>query len=93
MIDPKKVNINELPKKYIDGALGSYGKEGFSFAVTSGNELHSFMTTPVIMKSIANWIAKQVEGYEKQFGVIDMTPPQIQSPIQMVDLKKGGDKN
>jgi hypothetical protein len=40
------------------------------------------------MKSIAIWMNSQIEGYEKQFGVIDMTPPQIQSPIQMADLKK-----
>jgi hypothetical protein len=88
MIDPTKVNINELPKKYIDGAIGSYGKEGFSFALTSGNNLDSFMTTPITMKNISEWITKQVAAYEKQFGVIDITPPSIQSPIQMSDLNK-----
>lgn len=88
MIDPAKIDINQLPKKYIDGAIGSYGKEGFSFALTSGNNLDSFMTTPVTMKSVSDWLTKQVQGYEKQFGIIDMTPPSIQSPIQMSDLKK-----
>jgi hypothetical protein len=39
------------------------------------------------MKSIAIWMKGQVENYEKQFGEIDMTPPLIQSPIQMSDLK------
>ena len=92
MIDPTKVDISQLPKKYIDGAIGSYGKEGFSFALTSGNNLDSFMTTPVTMKSIADWLAKQVQGYEKQFGEIDMNPPSIISPLQASDLKKPGDK-
>ena len=91
MIDPTKVNMNELPKKYIDGAIGSYGKEGFSFALTSGNTLDSFMTTPITMKNISNWIAKQIETYEKQFGVIDMTPPAVMSPLQASDLNKSGD--
>lgn len=88
MIDPTKVDINQLPKKFCDGALGAFGKEFFSFAITSGNNLDSFATTPQIMKSIANWMNNQVTEYEKQFGVIDMTPPQIQSPIQMADLGK-----
>jgi hypothetical protein len=44
------------------------------------------------MKSISHWISKQVESYEKQFGEIDMTAPKINSPIQMADLKKPGDK-
>jgi hypothetical protein len=88
MVDPTKVNINELPKRFCDGALGAYGKESFSFVFTSGNNLDSYAATPQVMKSIALWMNAQVQNYEKQFGVIDMTPPQIQSPIQMSDLKK-----
>lgn len=91
MIDPAKVNMNELPKKFIDGAIGAYGKEIFSFALTSGNNLDSFATTPQIMKSINIWINQQIENYEKQFGEIDMTTPKISSPLQMADLKKPGD--
>jgi len=91
MIDPKKINMNELPKKFVDGAIGAHGKEIFSFALTSGNNLDSFATTPQVMKSIAKWINGQIQNYEKQFGEIDMTPPQISSPIQMADLKKPGE--
>ena len=91
MIDPKKVNMNELPKKFVDGAIGAYGKEIFSFALTSGNNLDSFATTPQVMKSIAIWISGQVQSYEKSFGEIDMTVPKIRSPLQMADLKKPGD--
>jgi len=91
MIDPTKINMNQLPKKLCDGAIGAYGKEVFSFALTSGNNLDSFASTPQVMKSISIWMNKQIENYEKQFGVIDMTPPQIQSPIQMADLKKPGE--
>ncbi len=91
MIDPTKIDINQLPKKLCDGAIGAYGKEIFSFALTSGNNLDSFAVTPQVMKSIALWINGQIQNYEKQFGEIDMTPPQISSPIQMADLKKPGD--
>ena len=92
MIDPTKINMNQLPKKFCDGAVGAHGKDVFSFALTSGNNLDSFATTPQIMKSIALWMNGQIQNYEKQFGEIDMTPPQISSPLQMADLKKGGDK-
>ena len=83
--------MNQLPKKFIDGAIGAYGKDFFSFAMTSGNNLDSFATTPQVMKSIANWMNKQIENYEKQFGLIDMTPPSVVSPIQASDLKKPGE--
>ncbi len=88
MIDLKKINMNELPKKFCDGAIGAYGKDMFTFALTSGNSLDSFATTPQIMKSIATWMNEQVQNYEKQFGEIDMTPPKITSPIQKADLEK-----
>ncbi|MFA6408092.1 MAG: hypothetical protein WCW36_01270 [Candidatus Paceibacterota bacterium] len=88
MIDPKKVDINELPKKLCDGALGGFNKEIFSFVLTSGNSLDSFASTPQVMKSISIWMQGQIENYEKQFGVIDMNPPQIQSPLQAADLGK-----
>lgn len=87
MIDPTKIDINQLPKKFCDGAIGAHGKEIFSFSLTSGNNLESYATTPQIMKSIAIWMNEQVANYEKQFGLIDMTLPQIQSPIQIADLK------
>ena len=91
MIDPTKVDMNQLPKKFVDGAIGAHGKEVFSFALTSGNNLDSFATTPQVMKSISLWINKQVENYEKQFGPIDMTPPSVVSPLQVSDLNKPGD--
>ncbi len=91
MIDPKKVDMNQLPKKFIDGAIGAHAKEIFYFALTSGNELHSFATPPQVMKSIAMWINGQVQNYEKQFGEIDMTPPKVVSPLQASDLNKPQD--
>ncbi|MCX6747761.1 MAG: hypothetical protein NTW98_02325 [Candidatus Nomurabacteria bacterium] len=87
MIDPTRVDMNQLPKKFVDGAVGAYGKEFFSFAFASGNNLDAFATTPQIMKSISGWMNLQVQNYEKQFGEIDMNPPAIQSPLQMSDLK------
>lgn len=88
MIDPKKVDINQLPKKLCDGAIGGFNEEIFSFSLTSGNNLDSFAATPKVMKSVAVWMNSQVGEYEKQFGEIDLVPPQIQSPFQAGDLGK-----
>ncbi|MES2059792.1 MAG: hypothetical protein V4438_02055 [Patescibacteria group bacterium] len=86
MIDPKKIDINQLPKKFCDGMLGAFGKESFFFGVTSGNSLDSFATTPQIMKSISLWLNQQIEGYEKMHGEIKGVSP-VESPIQLSDLK------
>lgn len=90
MVDPKKIDLNQLPKKFCDGALGGFGRDLFSFVLTSGNDLTPFATTPQVMKSIAVWMNSQVANYEKQFGEIDMTLPKIQSPIGINDLKDFG---
>lgn len=91
MIDPTKIDLNQLPKKFVDGAIGANTKSIFYFVLTSGGGLDSFAAIPQTMKSIANWMSEQIKNYEKQFGEIDMTPPQITSPIQMADLKKPGE--
>ena len=88
MFDPTKIDLNQLPKKFCDGTIAAFGKDFFAFTLTSGNTLDSFAATPATMKSIAICMDEQIKKYEKQYGVIDMTPPPIQSPIQASDLKR-----
>jgi hypothetical protein len=90
MIDPTKVNLDELPKKFCDGAIGGFNKDTFIIVPTSGTDLTPLITTPQIAKSIAAWMQDNIASYEKQFGVIDMTLPQIPSPIQSSDLNRPG---
>ena len=87
MIDPKKIDLDTLPKKLCDGAIGGYNKEIFSFVLTSGNNLDSFAATPRTMKSISLWMTEQIANYERANGAIDMNPPEIHSPLQISDLK------
>ncbi len=86
MVDPKKVDFNQLPKKFCDGALGTFNKEAIMFCLTSGNNLDSYATTPQVAKSIAMFYSEQIANYEKQFGEIDMTAPLIPSPITPSEL-------
>ena len=88
MVDPTKVDFNQIPKKFCDGALGAFNKEAIMFAMTSGNNLDSFATTPQVAKSISMFFAEQIAKYETQFGSIDMTPALIPSPIDSSDLGK-----
>ncbi len=90
MVDPQKVDFNQMPKKFCDGAIGAFNKDTFFLALTSGNNLDAFATTPKLLKDISIFLNKNVENYEKQFGVIDMSPPQIVSPFQTSNLD--GDK-
>lgn len=90
MVDPQKINFSQLPKKFCDGAVGAFNKDTFFFAITSGNNLDVFATTPKLLKDISMFFARNVENYEKQHGMIDMTPEQIKSPLQSSDL---GDNN
>jgi hypothetical protein len=86
MVDPKKVDFNQLPKKFCDGAIGAMSNDSFFIGMTSGNNIDSFALPPRTMKSIAAFFQKHVENYESMYGVIDMTPPLIPSPIQTSDL-------
>ncbi len=92
MVDPTKVDFNQLPKKFCDGALGAYNKEAIMFCLTSGNNLDPYATTPKVAKSIAVFFNQQIENYEKQFGAIDMTTPEIVSPFKSADFKPGEEK-
>ncbi len=91
MVDPTKVDMNQLPKKFIDGAIGAHAKGVFYLALTSGSNLDTFAAIPQTMKSIAAWMNTQIQTYEKAYGEIDMNPPKITSPIQKSDLKNPGD--
>lgn len=86
MVDPQKIDFNQLPKKFCDGALGAFNKDSIIFCMTSGNSLDPYATTPQIAKSIAKFFSQQIENYEKKFGEIDMTIPLIPSPMQISDL-------
>ena len=93
MIDPNKIDLNQVPKKFCDGAVGSFGKDVFFFSITSGNSLDSFATQPQVMKSISDWMSEQVKRYEEQYGEIDMKPQEVQSPIQKSNLDDKENKN
>ncbi|MEK7588496.1 MAG: hypothetical protein AAB438_01625 [Patescibacteria group bacterium] len=86
MIDPTKIDINQLPKKLCDGAIGNFNKSLFFFVLTSGNSVDSYATSPQIMKSLMIFMNEQIKKYEQSYGEIDMTPPQIISPLQISDL-------
>lgn len=83
--------INAAPKRFADGMFGGFNKSTFFFAVTSGEDYTGFATTVEQMKVFYNWLKDNVERYEKEHGVIELTGPVI-SPFQIVPPPPGGDK-
>jgi len=86
MIDHKKVNFDQIPKKFADGAIGAMTKDSIFVGFTSGQNVDMFASSPRVMKSISQFLKRHIENYETNFGEIDMTPPPIPSPIQSSDL-------
>ncbi len=84
MIDPTKVNINDIPKQFIDAGLAAHTKEFFYVILGSGNALNGFATSPSQFKALANMMSKNLELFEQKYGIIvqnDKEP--IISPIQI----------
>lgn len=88
MIDVQNVNLNNVPKKFLDGAIGAYGKNIFMVSFTLGNMADSYATIPPVMKDVARFLSKLVEEYEKAYGPIDMAIPEVISPFKFDDFKK-----
>lgn len=87
---PEKININLIPKEFVDGGACGHFKEGFSFVMMSGQASVGFFTTPTQFKKIAEMYINQVDEYEKKYGkIIDNAPKEIISPIQFLGIGDG----
>jgi len=85
MINPDKININDIPKIFCDGGYTGHSQESFVFILFSGNQIYGFMTVPSQMKALIKMFNTQLEEYEKKFGTIpfdDNNQNLIISPFQ-----------
>lgn len=65
-------NMNKVGSKiFVDRMYGAIGKEIIAFSLSSGEDETNFVTTPLVFKSMAKWMNKQVENYEIKFGEIE----------------------
>ena len=89
MIDPTKIDMNRIPKRFVDAGLTGHSKEAFMWIFSSGDEIVGFATTPMQFKANVEMFVKNLEIYEKNYGVIEMNKQLIPSPIQMDSLGGG----
>lgn len=83
MIDLKKV-----PKQFCDNIIIGFSQESFAVGMLNGENATFYAVTPQHAKRLSQYLAKQIEEYEKKWGVIQAEwKPGIESPIQTKDLK------
>lgn len=88
------MDFNKIPKQFCENINIGVSSEFFALALQSGQNLSAFALTPEHAKRLAQSLAYHVSEFEKQFGDIKTDwAPGVQSPIQMIDLKKPDDTN
>lgn len=81
------MDIKNAPKQFIENVHGGHTEEFFALSFFSGDTATTFALTPKHAKRFSQWMAYQVESYEKKHGTIDAQwVPGMKSPIQSGDI-------
>jgi len=76
--EPQQVQINLDPNSYMITMMNmGFDEEMFHFLITSANQGRQFVATPKHAKRIYLLLKQQIENYEKQFGEIKTSLPQM----------------
>lgn len=87
------MDLSKIPKQFCENIACAYSQEFFIMSMLTGENGIAYALTPQHMKRLAQYLAHQIEDYEKQFGEIKAEwKPGIQSPIQTGDIMGGGGK-
>lgn len=81
------MDLSKVPKQYCENISVGLSQEFFVMAMITGESGIAYALSPQHMKRLAQYLAHQIEDYEKQFGEIKAEwKPGIQSPIQTKDV-------
>lgn len=87
------MDLAKVPKQFCENISVAFSQEFFVMAMLTGENGITYALSPQHMKRLAQYLAHQIEDYEKQFGEIEAEwKPGIQSPIQTKDVMGGGAK-
>ncbi len=76
--EQQQIQINLDPNSYLITMVNmNFNEENFNFLITSGNQGRQFTATPKHAKRIYLLLKQQVENYEKKFGEIKTSLPQV----------------
>jgi len=76
--EPQQIQVNLDPNSYMITMVNmGFDEEMFHFLITSANQGRQFVATPKHAKRIHLLLKQQIENYEKQFGEIKTSLPQM----------------
>jgi len=76
--EPQQIQVNVDPNSYMITMVNmGFDEEMFHFLLTSANQGRQFVATPKHAKRIYLLLKQQIENYEKQFGEIKTSLPQM----------------
>ncbi len=78
------MNINEIPKKFMDSAAVGHDAHSFLVIFVTGNESHGFVLAPQGAKAFYENLGRHIKEYEATSGPIDTAGLDLGtlSPIQ-----------
>ncbi len=75
--EEKKIKVNLDPVLYaLSNVNIGFNQEIFDFVMISGNQARQFRSSPKHAKRILLLLEKQIDQYEKKFGLIEAELPQ-----------------
>lgn len=87
------MDLAKVPKQFCENISVAFSQEFYVMAMLAGENGIAYALSPQHMKRLAQYLAHQIEDYEKQFGEIKAEwKPGIQSPIQTKDVMGGSAK-
>ena len=86
------MDLSKVPKQFCENVTIGFSQELFALGMLNGEQGVFFALTPQHTKRLSQYLAYQIEQYEKNFGAIKAQwSPIIPSPIQTKDLGTKGD--
>ncbi len=87
------MDLKKTPKQFCDNVNIGATSEFFILAMLSGENAMTYALTPQHAKRLAQSLAYNIAEFEKRYGTIATEwTPGIQSPMQLLDIQQGGDK-
>jgi hypothetical protein len=79
----KPEDLQKAPKQFCENIKIGYTPEYFIMGLSSGNQANIYSLTPGHVKRLSQYLADQIERFEKTNGHIDAEwNPNVPSPIQ-----------
>lgn len=85
-MDPKQINISEIPKQFCEKMLVGSNNQFFVVVPVVGTSATAYAITPEHAKSLARTLAEHVAKFEVNIRPIPDMGGAVPSPIQTSDL-------